>query len=104
MLADAKTSPQDTAHRNHAHKVVTEMSLDVDCIVTVSGDGLIHECLNGLAVRHDKDKALQTPLAPIPAGSANAQCVNLLGIGVRTSSDQICKSERTHLLIRNLST
>jgi sphingosine kinase len=72
----------DTAHRNHAYKLVNEMALDFDCIVAVSGDGLIHECLNGLADRFDADLALQMPIAPIPAGSANALSVNVLGIEV----------------------
>jgi sphingosine kinase len=58
------------------------MDLDYDCIVTLSGDGLIHEVLNGLAARPDAEKALNIPIAPIPTGSANGMCVNLLGIEV----------------------
>lgn len=58
------------------------MPLDFDCIVTVSGDGLIHEVLNGLADRTDSEVAFKIPLAPIPAGSGNGMCVNLLGLEV----------------------
>jgi sphingosine kinase len=62
--------------------VAQQLPLDYDCIVAVSGDGLIHECLNGLADRPDAEDALKIPIAPIPAGSANALCVNVLGIAV----------------------
>jgi sphingosine kinase len=72
----------DTSHRNHAHQIAQEMSLDYDSIVTLSGDGLIHEVLNGLAERSDAEKALNIPIAPIPTGSANGMCVNIFGIEV----------------------
>ena len=45
----------------------------------MSGDGVVHEILNGLASREDALDALKMPIAPIPAGSGNALCVNLLG-------------------------
>jgi len=79
-----------TAYRNHAYKVAQQMPLDVDCIVTVSGDGLIHECLNGLADRPDADDALKIPIAPVAAGSANALCVNVLGIEASFDVAQGC--------------
>jgi len=79
-----------TAHRNHAHKVAQQLPLDYDCIVAVSGDGLIHECLNGLADRPDAEDALKIPIAPIPAGSANALCVNVLGIADSFDVAQAC--------------
>ena len=53
---------------------------DFDAIVTVSGDGLIHEVLNGLAQHEDPLTALGIPLAPIPAGSGNGLSLNLIGI------------------------
>lgn len=37
-------------------------------IATASGDGLVYEVINGLAVRPDARKALQIPIAPIPTG------------------------------------
>lgn len=36
--------------------------------------------LNGFASRPDARKALRTPVAPIPTGSANACCTNLFGV------------------------
>jgi len=61
---------------------VKTLSLDYDAIATVSGDGLIHEVLNGLAEHAEPIKALNIPLAPIPAGSGNGLALNLIGIEV----------------------
>lgn len=40
-------------------------------IIVVSGDGLIHEVINGLMSRTDWEHAIKLPLGHIPAGSAN---------------------------------
>ena len=40
-------------------------------IVSVSGDGLIFEIINGLMSREDWQKAIKTPIGQLPAGSAN---------------------------------
>ncbi|KAI5479863.1 hypothetical protein MNV49_002421 [Pseudohyphozyma bogoriensis] len=50
-----------------------------DAVVALSGDGIIHELINGFAERPDALAALRTPLIPIPTGSGNALSVNLLG-------------------------
>lgn len=42
----------------------------VDCLVTVSGDGLLWEVVNGLMQRPDWKVALKVPLAIIPAGKS----------------------------------
>jgi sphingosine kinase len=71
-----------TTHAFHGTQIAQALDLSspsYDAIVCVSGDGMLHEVLNGLA-RHPKSKqALQIPLVPIPAGSGNAVAVNLLG-------------------------
>lgn len=48
-------------------------------IAVASGDGSLYEVLNGLAGRQDARKALRTPIAPLPTGSACACCTNLFG-------------------------
>ena len=58
------------------------MQLVYDAIITVSGDGLVHEVLNGFAHHAEPMKAFATPVAPIPTGSGNALSINLLGIEV----------------------
>jgi sphingosine kinase len=70
-----------TTHVNHGVEIVRALPLDqgVDAIVCVSGDGMVHEVLNGLASREDAFEAMKIPVAPIPAGSGNAVAVNLLG-------------------------
>lgn len=40
-------------------------------VIVVSGDGLIHEVINGLLMRPDWRKSIQLPIGQIPAGSAN---------------------------------
>ncbi|TFK29975.1 hypothetical protein FA15DRAFT_663292 [Coprinopsis marcescibilis] len=69
-----------TDRQGHALDIVKTMELEYDAIVTVSGDGLVHEVLNGLAQHPTPVKALGTPVAPIPAGSGNGLALNLLGI------------------------
>lgn len=56
------------------------MSLEFDAIASLSGDGLVHEIINGLASRKDDAiEALRIPVVPIPTGSANAFNLNLQG-------------------------
>ncbi|MCO5589798.1 hypothetical protein L7F22_043767 [Adiantum nelumboides] len=71
-----------TTHAFHGQQIAESFSLDekYDAIVCVSGDGMLHEVLNGLARRKDAEHALQIPLVPIPAGSGNAVALNLLGV------------------------
>lgn len=69
-----------TSRQGHAHDVCQKLPLEFDAVITVSGDGLIHEVLNGFAKHADPLKALATPVAPIPTGSGNGLSLNLLGI------------------------
>lgn len=46
-------------------------------IICISGDGLIHEVINGLMKRHDWENAIQIPVGTIPAGSGNALAAEL---------------------------
>ena len=64
-------------------EIAANMSLEYDAIVTLSGDGLVHEVLNGLASRSDAAKALDIPVVPVPTGSGNGFSLNLNGIQVR---------------------
>lgn len=47
-------------------------------IVIVSGDGLVHEVLNGLTARPDAENALKVPIGHIPAGSGNGLAKSVL--------------------------
>lgn len=61
-----------TEREGHAGELAGELDLErFDALACVSGDGLLHEAVNGLAARPDAAGALQLPLAVVPAGSAN---------------------------------
>lgn len=65
----------------HAREIASEIPLDeYDAIVSVSGDGTLHELVNGLAQHKEPMRAFRIPISPIPAGSGNGTCLNLLGI------------------------
>jgi len=62
-----------TAYQNHAHEDIIRQNLNkFDAIVVVSGDGLIHEIINGLMKRPDRDEVLKIPIGIVPGGSGNA--------------------------------
>jgi sphingosine kinase len=65
-------------------ELAAAIDLNYDAIVVLSGDGGIHEVINGLAKHPDARKALRIPLAQVPTGSANALCVNHFGPKVCT--------------------
>ena len=70
-----------TEHRNHAYEIVHNdlMAKEFDSIVTVSGDGLIHEIVNGLLTRDDwKDFKDTITLGCIPGGTGNGLVKSLL--------------------------
>ncbi|KAJ3568590.1 hypothetical protein NP233_g5609 [Leucocoprinus birnbaumii] len=71
-----------TTHNGHAHDIAKDLATNYDAVVTVSGDGLIHEVLNGFAEHADPLKAFSIPVAPIPTGSGNGLSLNLLGAQV----------------------
>ncbi|KAG2134405.1 ATP-NAD kinase-like domain-containing protein [Suillus bovinus] len=69
-----------TTHGGHAIEIAREMKLGYDALVLVSGDGLIHEVLNGIDQHEHRDQAFCIPIAPIPTGSGNGMSLNLLGL------------------------
>ncbi|KAK0463936.1 ATP-NAD kinase-like domain-containing protein [Desarmillaria tabescens] len=71
---------QYTTHSNHAYEISKVLPLEYDAIITVSGDGLIHEVMNGFAHHEYPMKAFSIPIAPIPTGSGNGLSVNILGL------------------------
>jgi sphingosine kinase len=74
----------DTESSGHAQKIASEILLnEFDAIVSISGDGTLHELINGLAQHKEPMRAFRIPIAPIPAGSGNGTSLNVLGIKVR---------------------
>lgn len=85
----------DTVRQKHAYDIVKSLALQYDAIVTVSGDGLVHEVLNGFANHSDPKRAFAVPVAPIPTGSGNSLSLNLLGLEVHCHSSMI-HSKHSH--------
>ncbi|XP_028984225.1 sphingosine kinase 2 [Betta splendens] len=75
MIREANISYNliQTERQNHARELIREISLsEWDGIVIVSGDGLLHEVMNGLMERPDWEQAIKTPVGILPCGSGNA--------------------------------
>ncbi|ORY91898.1 ATP-NAD kinase-like domain-containing protein [Syncephalastrum racemosum] len=79
--AQCTVDVQCTEYQNHALEIAKQLDITAyDCLVTVSGDGIIHEALNGFLLREDALEALQkVPLGVIPAGTGNALSICMLG-------------------------
>jgi diacylglycerol kinase family enzyme len=57
-----------TEYSSHAKDIIKDLDLkSYDAIVTVSGDGIIHEVINGLLSRSDALE-IDIPIGVIPSG------------------------------------
>ncbi|KAI7897240.1 ATP-NAD kinase-like domain-containing protein [Mucor mucedo] len=70
-----------TEHQGHAIQIAKELDIDAfDAVVTVSGDGVIHEVINGFLQRPDAREAMKSvSLGVIPGGTGNSLIISLLG-------------------------
>ncbi|KAG0271821.1 sphinganine kinase lcb4 [Linnemannia exigua] len=69
-----------TTHRYHAKEIAKDLNIRLyDAVLCVSGDGVLHEVINGLMERPDAVIAHKLPVGPIPGGSGNALSFSLLG-------------------------
>ncbi|XP_032312664.1 sphingosine kinase 1 isoform X2 [Camelus ferus] len=76
--ADVSFTLMLTERRNHARELVRAEELGRwDALVVMSGDGLMHEVVNGLMERPDWETAIRKPLCSLPAGSGNALAASL---------------------------
>lgn len=67
-----------TERQNHARELVCAEELGHwDALAVMSGDGLMHEVVNGLMERPDWESAIQKPLCSLPGGSGNALAASL---------------------------
>ncbi|CAE6459648.1 unnamed protein product [Rhizoctonia solani] len=79
LAAHGEVDTVITKYSKHALELAQECALDFDALLTVSGDGLVFEVLNGFRKRPDAAEAFSLPVCPIPAGSGNALSISLLG-------------------------
>ncbi|KAG8996044.1 sphinganine kinase lcb4 [Tulasnella sp. JGI-2019a] len=69
-----------TTHSGHGSEIAATLPLTYDAIITMSGDGLPYEVINGFAERADARSVFQqVAVVPLPGGSANAFSINLSG-------------------------
>ena len=67
-----------TQRPNHAYEIAQTLELGLyDGIVTVSGDGLLHELINGFMAHKDWKNAIHTPVGIIPCGSGNGLAASM---------------------------
>lgn len=70
-----------TQYKGHAKDFIRELNIlyeNWDAIITLSGDGVIHEIINGLMSRDDFHSALQLPIGIVPCGTGNTAISNIL--------------------------
>ncbi|KAI8636263.1 ATP-NAD kinase-like domain-containing protein [Parasitella parasitica] len=79
--AKCKLDIQYTEHRYHALEIAKGLDIEsYDTIVTVSGDGLIHEVINGFLQRPNAREAIKkVSLGIIPAGTSNSLSISMSG-------------------------
>lgn len=67
-LADVEVVLLVTERANHAYEYMTKCNLDdIDLVLTVGGDGILFEVINGLYSRDDVRNAIEpVPVFPIP--------------------------------------
>ncbi|KAG0013876.1 Sphingosine kinase 1, partial [Podila clonocystis] len=73
-----KVTERYTEYARHAVDIAHKVDLNAfDALVVISGDGVLHEIINGLLSRPDWDKARRLPVGVISAGSGNAIATSL---------------------------
>lgn len=70
-----------TEHQGHALEIARDMDIEnYDAIVSVSGDGVLHEVINGFLQRLDAREAIRkVSLGIIPGGTSNSFSISMLG-------------------------
>ncbi|RVX66405.1 hypothetical protein B0A52_09635 [Exophiala mesophila] len=81
--ARCEVDVERTTYSGHAVEIAQNIDINAfDVLVSASGDGLPHECFNGLAKKPNAAEALRkVAIAQLPCGSGNAMCWNLNGTG-----------------------
>ncbi|KAK3839794.1 MAG: ATP-NAD kinase-like domain-containing protein [Linnemannia gamsii] len=95
---------QYTEYGKHAIEIANKLDLNkVDSLVVVSGDGVLHEVINGLLSRPDWDQARKTSIGIIPAGSGNAIGTSIGTISPIVATLAVIRGETSKLDIFSLS-
>ncbi|KAJ9602126.1 sphinganine kinase lcb4 [Cladophialophora chaetospira] len=98
--ARCEVDAERTTHRGHAVEIAENLDINAfDVLASASGDGLPHECINGLAKKADAAEALRkVAIVQLPCGTGNAMSWNTTGTGeCSTAALHIVKGVRTPL-------
>ncbi|KAI8872374.1 hypothetical protein GQ42DRAFT_161368 [Ramicandelaber brevisporus] len=93
QLAGVDYDLMETQRVNHATDAARDFDLDkIDAAITISGDGLLHELMNGLA-KHNKNPsaALKLPIGIIPSGTSNGMAKSVEAASVYSSTLAVIK-------------
>ncbi|KAF9431370.1 hypothetical protein BGZ76_000404 [Entomortierella beljakovae] len=94
----------DTEYGRHAVDIAHNLDLqELDTLVVVSGDGVLHEVINGLLTRPDWDKARKLPIGIVPAGSGNAIATSIGTRNTIVSTLALIRGQTAKLDIYSLS-
>jgi hypothetical protein len=78
QLVNIKYEKMETQYSKHAIEIAQKMDPKKYCaLVSISGDGVFHELINGLLLRPDWKEARMLPISIIGSGSGNAMSKNL---------------------------
>ena len=79
--AKCEVDVEKTNYQGHAVEIARNLNIDAyDVLASASGDGLPHECFNGLAKKTNASEALRKiAVVQLPCGSGNAMSWNLNG-------------------------
>lgn len=79
--ARCEVDAESTKYSGHAVEIAAALDINAyDVIASASGDGLPHECINGLAKKPNAAEALRkVAVVQLPCGSGNAMSWNLNG-------------------------
>ncbi|CAM9318209.1 unnamed protein product, partial [Ectocarpus fasciculatus] len=104
-----KVEVQYTERHKHAVEIGAHLDIEkYDAIVIVSGDGLIHEFLNGVAREKDSVSALKKfatlpPIGLVPGGTCNGAATSLLSSDPYEAMCTILKGSRNLIDIYRVS-
>jgi diacylglycerol kinase family enzyme len=85
---------KETQYKEHCAKIARELDISkYRSVVTVSGDGLFHEFINGIMSRNDYEQASQLAIGTISGGTSNALGKNLDTPDILLATLNIIKSK-----------
>ncbi|KAF9995467.1 hypothetical protein BGZ79_010847 [Entomortierella chlamydospora] len=93
-----------TEYGKHAVDIAHKVDLkELDTLIVISGDGVLHEIINGLLTRPDWDQARHLPIGIIPAGSGNAIATSIGTRNPIVATLAVIRGETSKLDIFSLS-